>query len=87
MPNAVTLDDNGYVLSTSNIDGDTLTVHPVVFARMQDVLLIYDGSPDVAAKKALVVAGLTDEEINSRLHRETKIVVDASLAHDVRKTG
>lgn len=86
MPELVAIDDTGHVVSLSKLDGDTLTVHPAVFQRMQVACARPDLSPTAASVEAMKLAGLTDDEINSRVGRKTKIVVDASLATDFWKT-
>lgn len=85
MPKPVPIDRDGYVVSTSKLDGDTLTVHPATFARMQEIIARHDVNPDMASAEAMRVAGLTDDEIRSRELRETTIVVDATLFTDLRK--
>ena len=75
--------DDGMTSIRSKLDGDTLTVHPITFARMQECLASALGTETGRAADALRAAGLTAEEIASRLGCETKIVVDASLASHI----
>ena len=71
------------------LEGDTLYVSPSRFDLMQRAAVLGEGinpnehvseDADDRARMALLFAGLLPEEIKSREHRETKIVVDYELS-------
>lgn len=63
--------------SAPRLVGDKLHVSPAQFALLQqamcDASIRHD--PDTAARIGLRAIGLTDEQIDSRQHRETEVVV------------
>lgn len=86
MPEPIyTRDGTGYYLS--RLDGDTLTVHPTIFGRMQDELAKSIGSETDRAANALAVAGVTANELDARYFRETKVVTDTSLFRRFSETA
>lgn len=66
-------------VSLSLLDGNELRVHPEVYQRMQETIVLGDGSDDERSAAALICAGLNDAEIVGRSFQETKIVVDPAL--------
>lgn len=59
------------------LEGDTLRLSPAQFASLQWIInneMSFHG-PDEAARIAMRAIGLTDEQIETRRYRETKVVV------------